>query len=80
MALPGAGPEVALEVIDNIRGAFSALPHVADDSTIYSTFSAGIASLPQFSDATSLTRAADRALLEAKRRGRNCVVSSLEIP
>jgi diguanylate cyclase (GGDEF)-like protein len=80
VALPGAGPEVALEVIDNIRGAFSALPHVADDSTIYSTFSAGIASLPQFSDATSLTRAADRALLEAKRRGRNCVVSSLEIP
>ena len=75
IALPGANPQRAFDVIEDIRGAFTTLPHLADDSTIYATFSAGIASLPGYSDATSLTRAADKALLEAKRNGRNRVVS-----
>ena len=76
IALPGANPQRAFDVIEDIRGAFTTLPHLADDSTIYATFSAGIASLPGYSDATSLTRAADKALLEAKRNGRNRVVSA----
>ena len=76
IALPGASPKRAFEVIEDIRAAFAALPHLADDSTIYATFSAGIASLPGYPDATSLTRAADMALLEAKRNGRNLVVAA----
>ena len=75
IALPGANPQRAAEVIEDIRVAFATLPHLADDSTIFATFSAGIASLPGYDDATALTRAADRALLEAKRDGRNRVVS-----
>ena len=76
VALPGANPKRAFEVMEDIRSAFTTLPHLVEDSTIYATFSAGIASVPGYSDATSLIRAADKALLDAKRNGRNCVVAA----
>jgi diguanylate cyclase (GGDEF)-like protein len=75
VALPGANPQRAIEVIEDIRISFATLPHLADDTTIYATFSAGIASLPGFNEATDMTRAADQALLQAKRSGRNRVIS-----
>ncbi|RJF97366.1 diguanylate cyclase [Noviherbaspirillum saxi] len=73
IALPGVGPDKAIAVIDRIRRDFSGLPHAQPDGALYATFSAGIASYPAMSAAAALTEAADGALLQAKRLGRNRV-------
>jgi PleD family two-component response regulator len=41
------------------------------DTEFYTTFSCGLASFNNYPDAASLSRAADQALYEAKRAGRN---------
>ncbi|HYG32000.1 MAG TPA: GGDEF domain-containing protein, partial [Methylophilaceae bacterium] len=73
IALPGVDPEQARSVIDRIRKDFSTLPHAHPEGAVYATFSAGIASYPLFTTAINLTEAADNALLQAKRMGRNRV-------
>jgi diguanylate cyclase (GGDEF)-like protein len=73
LALPNITPEQALKVINLIREDFSSLPHAHATGALFSTFSAGIASWPDFGSAQALTEAADFALLNAKQHGRNCV-------
>lgn len=73
IALPGVDLQEATSVIDRIRKDFSTLPHAHPDGAVYATFSAGIASYPVFNSAIHLTEAADGALLQAKRLGRNRV-------
>jgi diguanylate cyclase (GGDEF)-like protein len=76
LALPDAPPERAYAVIERIRRDFAALPHVHNGGTVYSTFSAGLACHQHFPSAHEITEAADNALLEAKRKGRNQVISA----
>lgn len=64
----------AAKVIDEIRNVFSRLLHQSQDEEFYVTFSCGIADLAHFSEAASLSEAADKALYQAKQRGRNKVV------
>lgn len=71
IALPGATAQAAKEVMDRIRNDFSSLPHAHQHGSLYASFSAGIASYPQFKTAKTLINNADHALLEAKRLGRN---------
>ena len=71
IALPDVSPEQARAVIEHIRVDFSALPHAHPGGALYVTFSAGVASFPYFDTPASLTEAADSALLQAKRLGRN---------
>lgn len=73
VALPNVTPAQARSVLDRIRSDFSALPHAHPDGALYASFSAGVASYPLFDTAASLTEAADNALLQAKRLGRNRV-------
>ena len=73
IALPDVSPEQARLVIDRIREDFSSLPHAHPSGALFAAFSAGIASYPDYDSAQTLTEAADNALLEAKRRGRNRV-------
>jgi diguanylate cyclase (GGDEF)-like protein len=73
IALPDVDLTQARSVIDRIRSDFSALPHAYPGGALYATFSAGLAALPLFNTAADLTEAADRALMEAKRHGRNRV-------
>lgn len=73
IALPGAGLEQAHKVIDRIRTDFLALPHTHPQGSLYASFSAGIAEFSTGHSAESLTEAADNALLQAKRNGRNRV-------
>ncbi len=73
VALPDISTEQAKAVIERIREDFSSLPHAHAKGALFSTFSAGIASISEFTTAQLLTEAADFALLEAKQRGRNCV-------
>lgn len=73
IALQDVAPEQAACVIDRIRGDFATLPHTHAHGTLYASFSAGIASYPQERTAEGLTEAADGAMLQAKRLGRNRV-------
>jgi len=73
VALPGVTLDQAELVIDRIRSDFSALPHAHPNGSLYCSFSAGIASYQIDATADSLTEAADGALLQAKRNGRNQV-------
>jgi len=74
IALPGVEHARAVPVIDRIRRDFSALPHAHPEGALYASFSAGVASYPlNHHTAAGLTEAADRALLQAKRLGRNRV-------
>ncbi|MDE2387512.1 MAG: diguanylate cyclase [Betaproteobacteria bacterium] len=64
----------AAKVIDEIRTVFSRLLHLSHDKEFSVNFSCGIADLAHFPDAASLSEAADKALYQAKQRGRNKVV------
>jgi diguanylate cyclase (GGDEF)-like protein len=76
VALPGAGIERAQRILDRIREDFSSLPHAHAHGTLRATFSCGIASIPDYGDSTALIQAADDALLEAKRSGRDRIVAA----
>ena len=74
IALPGVDAALAMPVVDRIRRDFSELPHAHPGGALYATFSAGVASCPgNHHTAAGLTEAADQALLQAKRQGRNRV-------
>ncbi|MDI6747942.1 MAG: diguanylate cyclase, partial [Rhodocyclaceae bacterium] len=73
LALPDVGPDEAWVVIDRIRSDFAKLPHAHGNGSMRATFSAGIASFPEYRTSTELINLADSALLEAKRSGRNRV-------
>ncbi|MBE7423943.1 MAG: diguanylate cyclase [Zoogloeaceae bacterium] len=74
VVLRNAGPDEAQAVLESIRGDFATLPHAHAAGTLQATFSAGIACFPAWRTGNDLTRAADEALLEAKRQGRNRIV------
>ena len=69
--MSGSGSEDARRKLEGVRASFAALAHFADGQEFRVTFSAGIASSPPWSDAASLSEAADRALYAAKNAGRN---------
>ncbi len=71
--LADADGDAALKVMNSIREDFARLQHLADGTEFSATFSCGIADVAEFDDSTLLGEAADRALYQAKRGGRNRV-------
>jgi diguanylate cyclase (GGDEF)-like protein len=74
VAIPDASITETHTVLDWIRDSFGNLPHAHLGGLFRATFSAGIATYPAYGNGTELIQAADDALLEAKRLGRNRVV------
>lgn len=64
----------AVKVIDEIRKVFSRLPQMSDHEEFTVTFSCGIADIQHYPDAKRISEAADKALDEAKKKGRNQVM------
>lgn len=72
--LPDTDSAGAVKAIDEIRAHFARIRQRADGIEFSVTFSCGLAGFPTYNDAASLTEAADRALYEAKRAGRDRVM------
>ena len=71
VALPDTELARAITLLEQIRQDFSALPHAHAQGSVRATFSCGVSALPDFITPSSLIEAADAALLQAKRDGRN---------
>ena len=73
--LPGLSPQEGLQAARRIRRAIAAQKFTFDGQDIEVTASCGVAAFPEHaSDVSTLTKAADLALYDAKDRGRNTVV------
>ncbi|MDC8445959.1 MAG: GGDEF domain-containing protein [Nitrosomonas sp.] len=79
LILPGTPPDAARNITRRLKDAITAHSIKTDDGTeIRITASFGVASclngIPCFKNPIDLIKAADSALLEAKKAGRNCIV------
>lgn len=72
--MPDTKPAIAVRVIDEIRQSFSKIDLSGKASGIHLSFSAGVAGYPYYKESNLLNDAADRALYQAKHKGRNCVL------
>ncbi len=74
--LPDTDERAALLAAERLRAAVAVCPIVHEDATLAVTASVGVACCPGHADTgEGLLRAADRALYQAKRAGRNCTRS-----
>lgn len=71
VVLPDTSLDAAMGVIEAVREAFEHTRHRGESGEFTVTFSAGLASAPPLEEPRDLVAAADRALYEAKRAGRN---------
>jgi diguanylate cyclase (GGDEF)-like protein len=71
---PGCGVEAARELAERLRACVAHSEIAVVNTAVAVTVSLGVASIARALDADRLLPAADRALYEAKARGRNCVV------
>lgn len=72
--MPDTDSLTAHKVLDQVRESFSQIQHLSDGESFSVSFSAGIAEFPACNDTTMLIEHADKALYEAKGRGRNKIV------
>jgi diguanylate cyclase (GGDEF)-like protein len=78
IVLPETTLEGAIEAAERIRTGFAALEFAPDGVQVRMTASFGVAGFVRATDPRELVRAADDALYDAKRRGKNRVTAASE--
>lgn len=73
LVLPNTRLNDAEQLLNEVCAGFARIDHDAGGKTVRVTFSAGIAEYTDGTDASDLSQAADQALYQAKRDGRNTV-------
>jgi len=76
IGLPHTDAEEAYAIVDRIRQDFAQIRHPYRDTHFLATASGGIATYPLYQTGDALIKAADEALYQAKRSGRNRIYSS----
>ena len=71
IGLPHTNADQAFRIMDRVRQDFAQIRHPHQDTYFCTSASGGIASFPDIQTADALIKAADDALYEAKRGGRN---------
>lgn len=71
LILPDTPVDCGYSIIEEIRENYELIEHETKMGTFCSTFSCGIAQMPGYTDANSFYDAADMALFDAKKMGRN---------
>jgi diguanylate cyclase (GGDEF)-like protein len=79
IVLPGTTLEGAIDAAERIRARFAELEFTGEAGPVRITASFGVARFAPGTDAQSLVRAADEALYEAKRRGKNRVKPAFDV-
>ena len=77
IGLPHTDAEEAHTLVDRIRQDFAQIRHPFRDSHFLSTTSGGIATYPFHASGDALIKAADEALYQAKRGGRNRIQQAM---
>ncbi|MHB0974632.1 MAG: GGDEF domain-containing response regulator [Thiobacillus sp.] len=73
IGLPHTDAGQAYAIVDRIRQDFAQIRHPYRDTHFLATASGGIATYPLHRTGDALIKAADEALYQAKRGGRNCI-------
>jgi diguanylate cyclase (GGDEF)-like protein len=71
---PNTEKTVAGEIMEDVRESFAQIVHISDQTEYSVTFSCGVACFPEGRTPMALSEAADKAMYQAKRMGRNRVV------
>lgn len=72
--LPDTDVAAATDLLEDVRRVFARIPVQTTDTTFSITLSCGLATYPDYENATALNEAADQALYSAKKAGKNCIV------
>jgi diguanylate cyclase (GGDEF)-like protein len=72
--MTGLDADQAKSIMDALRESFAAVTFMADGVEFHCAFSGGLAAFPEYSDPSALIEAADAALYQAKRAGRNRIL------
>ena len=75
VVMPNTTLETATAILEELRKTCAETEHSSDQGTFKVTFSAGVAEFPGIQTGSELAQAADECLYEAKRTGRNKVVT-----
>jgi two-component system, cell cycle response regulator len=68
--------ETATSILEELRETCAAMVHETENGSFSITFSAGIASFPDFKTGADMNSAADARLYDAKNNGRNRIVTA----